>query len=89
MKEFHKISIVAAVGILLAFCAACRPVGPDYTPVQVAVPSEWPSVETSADADKQTTDTEALVLSEPDRCIARRIRTTQSTSNVVRSEMIS
>ncbi len=60
MKDFYKISVVAAVGILLALFAGCRTVGPDYIPVQVAVPSEWPSVETPVDPDIQKVDTEAL-----------------------------
>ncbi len=60
MEKFNKTIAVTAVGLLLALYAGCRAVGPDYTPVQVAVPSAWPGVESSADADMQTVDTEAL-----------------------------
>ncbi len=60
MKELHKTSFAAAVTLLLAIFTGCKAVGPDYRPVQVAVPSEWPSVDSSADADMRTADTEAL-----------------------------
>jgi NodT family efflux transporter outer membrane factor (OMF) lipoprotein len=59
MKEFYKTS-VAAVLLLLAICAGCRTVGPNYTPVKVGVPSEWPSVEASDKAAKPAADAEAL-----------------------------
>ncbi|MBN2321580.1 MAG: efflux transporter outer membrane subunit [Acidobacteria bacterium] len=59
MATYQKIVIPIAL-FLAAVCAGCKAVGPDYTPVQVAVPSAWPSVEQSANADAQTVDTEAL-----------------------------
>ena len=60
MKEFYKTSFVAAVLLLLVVCGGCRAVGPDYTPVQMDVPSEWPSVEAPNSAGKSNADTEAL-----------------------------
>jgi len=39
MKELHKTSFAAAVILLLAIFAGCKAVGPDYRPVEVAVPS--------------------------------------------------
>ncbi len=60
MKELHKTSFAAAVTLLLAIFTGCKAVGPDYRPVQVAVPPEWPAVETSPDAGIETVDTVAL-----------------------------
>jgi NodT family efflux transporter outer membrane factor (OMF) lipoprotein len=59
MKEFHKRICIAAL-LLLAVCGGCRTVGPDYKPVRVAVPEQWPPVETPTDNEKQRADTEVL-----------------------------
>jgi multidrug efflux system outer membrane protein len=64
MKEFHKIAFIAIV-LLPAVFMGCRTVGPDYTPVRVGTPAEWPSVETTGAApdgapsgeEKRTKDT--------------------------------
>jgi len=60
MNAYHKISFTTVILLLLAVCAGCRTVGPDYAPVQAAVPSKWPTVEASAEANIKTVDTEAL-----------------------------
>ena len=60
MKNIRKTGVFAAFILLLSIFTGCKVVGPDYKPVQVAVPSEWPSIETSAEEKKQTVDTEAL-----------------------------
>jgi NodT family efflux transporter outer membrane factor (OMF) lipoprotein len=59
MDVFNKAGI-AAVILLLAVCASCRKVGPDYNPVRVKVPAEWPSVESADNPITRTADTEAL-----------------------------
>ena len=59
MKDFHKNICTAAI-LLAAVCGGCRTVGPDYTPVRVAVPEAWPSVETTEGVEKPAADTDAL-----------------------------
>jgi len=59
MKEFHKRIGIAAL-LLLAVCGGCRTVGPDYRPVHVGVPEQWPSVEPTSGDEKQRADTEVL-----------------------------
>ncbi|MBN2241416.1 MAG: efflux transporter outer membrane subunit [Acidobacteria bacterium] len=60
MKELHKAGITSAIALLMAVFTGCKAVGPDYTPVEVAVPSEWPAVETSVGSAAQTADSRAL-----------------------------
>lgn len=46
--------------LLLALCAGCMAVGPDYRPVQVEVPEAWPSFEAKKGTGRQTAGMETL-----------------------------
>ncbi|MBN1569422.1 MAG: efflux transporter outer membrane subunit [Acidobacteria bacterium] len=59
MKKFYRIKFVAII-ILLAVSAGCKAVGPNYAPVRVNTPAEWPSIEASDSVGKRTAETKAL-----------------------------
>lgn len=59
MREFHNSTSIMIV-LLLALCAGCMAVGPDYKPVRVEVPEAWPSFEAKKGMEKQTMDMEML-----------------------------
>ncbi len=58
MKKIHKIGLIA-FGLLVTLGAGCR-VGPEYTPVRVNPPANWPSIEGPDSAGRQIVDTEGL-----------------------------
>jgi multidrug efflux system outer membrane protein len=59
MSKIYKARIAFPL-LLLAVCGGCRTVGPDYKPVRVGVPEQWPPVETPSGGEKQRVDTEVL-----------------------------
>lgn len=59
MKIFQKAGYIAFLFLLAAF-AGCRAVGPDYKPVQVDLPANWPATDAPDSAARQTVDTESL-----------------------------
>jgi NodT family efflux transporter outer membrane factor (OMF) lipoprotein len=59
MRALHNSAITVFV-LLLAFCAGCMAVGPDYKPVEVKMPAELPSIEGQEDSAKQVADPEML-----------------------------
>jgi outer membrane protein, multidrug efflux system len=60
MNAYHKISFTTVILLLLAVCAGCMKVGPDYTPVRADVPANWPSVEAPESAGREIPDAAAL-----------------------------
>ena len=60
MSEYQKFSFTTFMLLLLTVCAGCMKVGPDYTPVRINVPENWPSVEAPESTEKRMSDTAAL-----------------------------
>lgn len=58
MKKKYNMKITILL-LLLAVCAGCY-VGPDYKPVVMDVPAEWPSIEKQTDTIGQAAETDAL-----------------------------
>ncbi|MBN2338072.1 MAG: efflux transporter outer membrane subunit [Acidobacteria bacterium] len=59
MKKAHAAGC-AALTLLLGVCGGCRVVGPNYTPVRVVTPPEWPSVEAAGGAGARSAQAAAL-----------------------------
>lgn len=59
MSAYHKIIFIVVVLLAVVF-AGCMTVGPDYKPVKVNVPGEWPAIEGQENAGKQVAEAETL-----------------------------
>jgi multidrug efflux system outer membrane protein len=59
MKELLKARFIVCV-LLLMSITGCKAVGPNYTPVRVNVPSEWPAIDGPESTEKRILDTQAL-----------------------------
>lgn len=58
MNKADKYKFIVIL-LVLAVCAGCY-VGPDYKPVEMAVPAEWPSIERQDGSQGQTAEADAL-----------------------------